>query len=215
MFLKTIYTSPSSDIELKTEKEKPSRRCLCLHSPFIRRGLGSVVQGLVLHGVLVHTWHVQLKKRDATDYDSLDFCSLNFLPPPVNLSNTPITTRVWVYKCDWTMWAALLTLLDRDQCSCTLLPFNSLSVSVLAESDRRLSICCLEWECALLSEHSGRDCSKWNVKMQNEGFKYAKLTFLLHHLSDAEGWRGRCWVTIRHGWLWSRLNLQWSVLLSC
>lgn len=52
-------------------------------------------------------------------------------------------------KCGWTMWA-LLTLLDRDQCSCTLLPFNALCLSVLGENDFWVSICYLEWECTFV-----------------------------------------------------------------
>lgn len=69
---------------------------MCLLFPFIRGGLGSVVQALVLHGVLVHNWHVQLRRGDVTDYNILDFCSLNFLQPPANLSNTLTTTKAWL-----------------------------------------------------------------------------------------------------------------------
>lgn len=48
-------------------------------------------------------------------------------------------------RCDLT-WA-LLTPLERDRCSSTLLLFNSLSMSV---HDLRLSICCCGWECTFL-----------------------------------------------------------------
>lgn len=67
---------------------------MCLCFTFIREGLRGVEQQLVLHGVLV-----QLRKRDVTYYDTLDSCRLHFLPPPVNLSNTPTTTKelkVWL-----------------------------------------------------------------------------------------------------------------------
>lgn len=72
---------------------------MCLCFTFIREGLRGVEQRLVLHGVLVHNWHVQLRKGDVTYYDTLDSCRLHFLPPPVNLSNTPTTTKelkVWL-----------------------------------------------------------------------------------------------------------------------
>lgn len=95
-------------------------------------------------------------------------------------------------KCDWTMWA-LLTPLDRDQCSCTLLPFNSLSVSVLVESDFRLSICCLEWECTRLSDESDKN------KMKLKGWKTCRVNFPPQPFE----W---CWKperkTMSHHWIW-------------
>lgn len=60
---------------------------MCLCSTFTREGLRSAEQGLVLHGLIVHNWHVQLRKGDVTHYHTLDFCSRHLLPPPVNLSN--------------------------------------------------------------------------------------------------------------------------------
>lgn len=59
---------------------------MCLHFPFTRGSLGSVVQGLVLLGVLVHNWRVQLRQGDVTDNDA------HLLPPLMNLSNTLTTT---------------------------------------------------------------------------------------------------------------------------
>lgn len=184
---------------------------MCLCFTFIREGLRGVEQRLVLHGVLVHNWHVQLRKGDVTYYDTLDSCRLHFLPPQVNLSNTPTTTKelkVWLNNVSTTDPVGPRPMLLH------IAPIQlPLCVCASREWPPTLHLLFIEWECTLLSEHSNCDHSrqkKWNVKMWNVG-----LTFLLNHLNDTEGLRGKWWATIRHSWLWSRWNLQGLVLLSC
>lgn len=105
---------------LNDTKQENKVISICLCSMFNREHLRSVEQGLVLHGVLVHSQQVALRRTDAACYHSLVSWSEYFLHHQWTSSTITQELQVWLNKVTTTdpagVWPVLLHIAPIQLC---------------------------------------------------------------------------------------------------